>query len=31
MFTYVFMPISTPALGVAAGPVIGIPLAVLAI
>ena len=31
MFTYVFMPILTPALGVVVGPVIGIPLAVVAL
>lgn len=31
MFTYVFMPILTPALGAVVGPVIGIPLAVVAL
>jgi hypothetical protein len=31
MFTYVFMPILTPALGAVVGPAIGIPLAVVAL
>ena len=31
MFTYMFLPILTPALGAMVGPVIGIPLAVLAV
>jgi len=31
MFTYVFMPVLTPALGAVVGPVIGIPLAVVAL